>query len=271
VANDPVRKAGLIRDIVETIALIPDQIIRSTYTKECSVLMEINEQVLISELNKILRKTLGKQQEQELPDATEQEPDFSDQPEALVDHDKADYQEADIVRLLLNYGDHDLFFEEKINDRETHMVTESVKSFIIHEVTQDNIKFDNNDYEIIFRDFETLVHGDLKYDQQFFVNHPNENIRKITADLLSVRYPLAQWNERGVSVKEEVDRLKHAVISAVYSIKIKHISKLIKTNREAIKTAADKGDEIDHLLILQKQLDEIKSQLSEYLSIVVLK
>lgn len=272
VANDPVKKAGLIRDIVETIALIPDPIIRSTYTKECSVQMEIGEQVLISELNKILRKAVGKGNEYtEIPEPPESEPDFSDLETPVIDHDKAEFQEADIVRLLLNYGDHDLLFEEKINERETHTVKESVKSFIIHEVTQDAIQFDNTHYESIFREFETLVHNDAKYDSQFFVNHSNEHIRKIAADLLSIRYPLAQWVERGVSVKEEVDRLKHAVVSAVYSIKIKHVTKMIKSNREAIKTASDKGEETDHLLILQKQLDEIKSQLSEYLSIVVLK
>src|SRR5688572_16443635 len=60
VANDPVRKAGLIREIVETIAKIPDPIIRSTYTRECSVQMEISEQILIAELNKLVRKAFSR-------------------------------------------------------------------------------------------------------------------------------------------------------------------------------------------------------------------
>ncbi|HRS38420.1 MAG TPA: DNA primase, partial [Bacteroidia bacterium] len=60
VKNDPVRKAGLIRDVVETIGHIPDPILRSTYTKQCSALLDIQENILVSELNKIRRNQLKK-------------------------------------------------------------------------------------------------------------------------------------------------------------------------------------------------------------------
>ncbi|MFM8951409.1 MAG: DNA primase, partial [Bacteroidota bacterium] len=60
VGNDPIGRAGLIREIVETIALIPDAIIRSTYVRECSNLMQIGEDVLMSELTRIVRKKVFK-------------------------------------------------------------------------------------------------------------------------------------------------------------------------------------------------------------------
>ena len=54
--NDPVKKAGMIKEIVESISKIPDAITRSVYIKECSFMMEMAEQTLMNELNKLLRK-----------------------------------------------------------------------------------------------------------------------------------------------------------------------------------------------------------------------
>jgi DNA primase len=269
VANDPVRKAGLIRDIVETIAKIPDPILRETYTKECAILMDIGEQVLISELNKILRKSVYKQQQ----DASVEDllTEILVPEQQVPDLNPSEYQEADIIRLLLTYGDHDLFFTEKVNERETIEVTEKVKSFIVHELNMDQIAFENPVYARIYAEFDRMVHEEAKYHQHEMVNHENDEVRKTAADVLTIRHQLAPWNERGVSVKEEIDRLKHAVMSAVYSIKIKQVHKLLEKNREAIREAEQNNEDFDHLLQEQMVLDRIKIALSEYLSIVVLK
>lgn len=86
VANDPVRKAGLIKDIVETISKIPDAIIREMYVQQCSQLMEISEQTLILELNKIRRKTFSKQQEQDIKsEIDELLPELIRPEQALID------------------------------------------------------------------------------------------------------------------------------------------------------------------------------------------
>lgn len=269
VANDPVRKAGLIREIVETIAKIPDPIIRSTYTKECSVLMDISENILIAELNKLVRKSFHKHQPEPVSDNEVSELQLPESP--IEDENLAEYQEADIIRLLVTYGEEDLFFEEPVNERETRTVTESVKSFIVHEISQDGIVFDNPVYARIFSLFENLVHSNTIYSSHHFVNHEEAEIRKAAADILTIKYQLATWSERGVSVKEESMKLKHAVMSAVYSFKIKHIAKLMKLNATAIKEAASQNIDTDSLQREWMELDAIKRELSKYLSIVILK
>jgi DNA primase len=269
VANDPVRKAGLIREIVETIARIPDPIIRSTYTKECSVQMDISENILLSELNKILRRTYTRQQSE--PEIDDLLTDIILPREPVADENVSEYQEADIIRLLLTYGEHDIYFDEPVNERETRTVAESVKSFIVHEISQDEIIFENPVYLKIFNHFEKMVHTGVVYNSSFFVNHEEEDIRKTAADFLTLKYPLAQWIEKGVAVKEELEKLKHAVLSAVYSLKIKHVAKLMKKNVDAIRDATMNDIDTDELQREWMQLDEIKQQLSRYLSIVVLK
>ena len=135
----------------------------------------------------------------------------------------------------------------------------------------DQIVFENPVYSKIYAEFERMVHQEAGYHPNELVNHENEEIRKTAADVLTTRHQLAPWNERGVAVKEEIDRLKHAVMSAVYSIKIKQVHKLLEKNREAIREAEQNNEDFDHLLQEQMVLDRIKIALSEYLSIVVLK
>jgi DNA primase len=269
VANDPVRKAGLIHEIVGTIAKIPDIIIRSTYIKDCSVLMDINENVLIAELNKVLRKTFSKQHHE--PEIEELLTDVITPELPEVEANESEYQEADIIRLLLNYGEQDLLFEEKVNERETRTLSESVKSFIVHEITHDEVGFENPVYAKIFAQFVSMVHNNEKYNPSVLINHEDEVIRNAAADFLSIKYPLAQWSEHGIFIREEINRLNHAVMSAVYSFKIKHVTRLMKKTADAIKDATAANTDTDDLQREWMQLDEIKRELSKYLSIVVLK
>ena len=106
--GDPVKKGGLIREIVETIALIPDNIYRNVYIKECSSLLDTPEQVLINELNKILRRKFKDENKKDsyLPD-----PEPVNIPQQKdVDHTNSEFQEREIIRLLLQYGKEEIKF-----------------------------------------------------------------------------------------------------------------------------------------------------------------
>lgn len=273
VANDPIRKAGLIRDIVSTIGLVPDPIIRSTYVRECSVLMDISESVLHGELNKILRKKISRQttSEAEADTITELMPEVIAPPQEVVDDLTREHQEADVIRILINYGDRDIEFEQQVNDRHSEYVSESVMSFIIHEILSDGISFEHPVYRKVFGFFEKLVHEELPYHSDELVNHEDTEISTLAADMLAPKYVLSNWERHGIEVRDEINKLKHAVISAVCALKIKCVNQLLAGNREKLKETGVDDLEFPVLLEEQKKLDSAKSKLSEYLSIVVLK
>lgn len=81
---------------------------------------------------------------------------------------------------------------------------------------------------------------------------------------------MSSWDNKGILVKTEEMKLSHAVFSALYSMKIKHVEKMSHSNREAIKNEAAKGNDVTGLLEYQMKLDKIRASLSEYLSIVVM-
>lgn len=278
VGNDPIGRAGLIRDIVETIALIPDSIMRSTYVRECSNLMEIGEDVLMAELNKILRKKVFKDNSKEV-EKTEAPTDIP--LETVLFDDKqpptastSEHQEAELIRLLLNFADELITFPAEVDeDGRKHQieVKEQVKSVIVHDLEPDNILFENPIYQRIFDLFKIQVHESRSFSDSEFIHHSDNEISSITANLLTIRYPLSSWDNKGIFVKTEQMKLSHAVFSALYSMKIKHVEKMSHSNREAIKTEAAQGNDVSGLLEYQMQLDKLRSSLSEYLSIVVLR
>jgi len=272
-AGDPIKKAGLIRDIMETIALIPDPIIRSTYTRECSTLMDIGEQILIAELNKILRKSASaiREQPQEefahLPDIIEEEQ------EAITNHDSSEFQEYDLLRLALNYASESIYFPPSDDEHspDVQPVSERVVDYIIHEVSAENIVFENPVYDNIFREMESALHSGNAITADTFVNHENVAIQIAAAGMLSMNYTLSErWSDKGIFVTLESDLLYKAVTSSIYAWKNRVVTRMIHRIGEQIKATED-PDIIDELLKEQIHLDQVKKMISEKLGITVLR
>ena len=256
--DDPVKKAGLIKEIVQSISLIPDGITRSVYVKECSSMMDIGEQTLMNELNKRLREKFKKQNkishaEPESPVFVEAPPDHK---QIEVDFLNTEYQEKDIVRLLLNYGHEDLILD--IKDEHGHPTTEtvSVARFIVDDLNADEIKFNNKDYQFIYDEFNEMLGKDEIPEDKYFINHENPKISKAAIDLLATPYELSKnWEEVArVIVVTEKGKLLYAVENAVLSFKAKRIEEMVHQNQEKIKTMENDED----LLVLLNEIKNLK-------------
>ena len=205
VKNDPVRKAGLVRDVVETIAKIPDPIIRSMYLKQSSAMMDIQENLLIAELNKIRRQQLKK----DLPVRDIEEL----LPELLIPHKQqaedlsTEIQEKNIIRLLFNFGNHELHFHEEVDnpDRPGHKdvndIVIRVARYIVDEIANDELAFENTLYDRILKSYTELISSQTEIDPQIFLNSEDPGISELTVELLSPRYFLSEnWEVMHLSL-----------------------------------------------------------------------
>jgi len=112
--NDPVKKAGLIRDIVTSISKIPDGIQREVYVQECSRIMEISERVLFSELAQLLNKEANSKSKQRNTDTNQPPPEYFAEQESVMTAVKGgeltqkvnqlELLEKEIIRILLLLG-----------------------------------------------------------------------------------------------------------------------------------------------------------------------
>ncbi len=256
--GDPVKKAGLIKEIVQSISLIPDGITRSVYVKECSSMMDIGEQTLMNELNKRLREKFKKENKipPSEPDPTIIVEDQQDNKQLEVGFLNSEYQEKDVIRLLLNYAQEELTLD--IEDEHGHPDTEtiSVASFIVDDLNEDEIKFKNSEYQIIFDEYNEMLKKGEVLPEKHFTNHENPKILKTAIDLLTTPYELSEnWEEKArIVVTTETEKLLYAVENAVLSFKAKRIEELVHENQEKLKAIKDDED----LMILLHQQKELK-------------
>ena len=269
--SDPIKRGQVIRDIVETISVIPDNIFRITYVKECSRLLDMPEQALTNELNKILRaklkKTLGVEGEA-LPEpdttTTKQEEPAEDQLPAGY------YQERELVKLLLMYGQETIYDEREEENGEKIFEQVTVAQFIIDDLKMDGILFVDPVNRKVFDIYDQALDEGRIPDDQFFVSHEDEGVSQLAADLLSTPYKLDQWEKYGIFVKREEDVLKATVMSSIYRYKDLIIESRRKAVEDELKSAEDLGDQLI-LLKRKKDLDEIRRHINKKLGIVIAK
>jgi len=271
-AGDPVKKAGLIREIVETISLIPDGIYRNVYIKECSSILETPEQILVNELNKIIRKKLRKDQpepEQYLP---EQDPEAVPQ---VVDADvtNSEFQEREVIRLLLQYGQNEILVESNTEEEDGSMLTESIGvsigRYLVTAIKADDLNFNHAVYQMIFDEYYHLMSQGNKVDEKDFINHEMEQLRSISADLLSSPYELSEnWEKKRIYVTTESHKLKQLVDSCLLSFKIKKIEVSMAEIQQKLKSTTDEED-LDILLMEFQDLKNISRKFNKDLSRII--
>ena len=245
--GDPVKKAELIREIVETISLIPDSIYRNVYIKECSSLLDTPEQILVNELNKIIRKKFRKEQQDKDRYIPDQEPEPI--PQSMdVDHTNSVYQEREIIRLLLQYGKEEIKLEREKKDEDGNTYTENISvtigKYLVAAIRADDLTFNNAVYQMIFDEYnQKLSHGQ-DVDEKDFINHEMEQVRSTSADLLSSPYELSEnWEKKRIYVNQEDSRLNMLVDSSLLSFKIKKIESKMSSIQQQIKDNTSEEDQ----------------------------
>ena len=270
--NDPIKRGQVIRNIVETISVIPDSIFRLTYVKECSRLLDMPEQTLTNELNKILRakfkKSLGVEDnvvtETETTTMPKQEETVEDQLPAGY------YQERELVKLLLMYGSTTITDERIDEDGQKIYEQVTVAQFIIDDLKNDGFVFTNAVNKKIFDIFDHAIDEGRIRDDSFFVSHEDETIAQLAADLLSSPYKLDQWDKFSIFVKSEENNLRATVLSSIYRYK----DLIIEDRRKAVEEELKNTEDMDDQLILlkrKKDLDDIRKQINKELGIVIAK
>lgn len=258
-ANDPIKKAEAIREIVTSISLIPDPIKRSVYLQETSNLLKIQETVLFTELNKILLQDRHKKGDDVRREELKQQAVSDIEPVAKAPAvNPEELQEREMVRLLLNYADSEL--EEDVD----------LLSYFISEF--EDIEFLNESYAFIYNTFlESKNEGKL-IDSQYFLTHGPDKIKPIVAELtLRKYYTSPHWSTKfHIYFSDEKEILHEHAHQNVLRKKYRYLQRLIEENKEKLKDAEQRisEQEIDELLEMQIKLKNADVEIARELGIV---
>ena len=236
--GDPIRKAALIGDMVQSIAQIPDPIQRSVYIKECARIMDIDEQILIGEVARkrltssgdretddFLRRQAAVRQHEAGPD-TRPEAEYTSKVEAGSSFEAL---EREIVKYLLKYGHCSFDFKEG-----NTMVPCNVAEVIFAELSDDRIEFRNPVYAkimAVYREQWEQSGTGVEVPAYLFLNHIDPEVCNRSVDLLTADdnyVPSELWKRKEVHVESEAEMLAVGVPKAVTLYKSKVIESLIK-------------------------------------------
>lgn len=249
-ANDPVKRANLIRDIVRSIAVIPETINRTVYIKECSTQLEIQEAILYHEVNK-MRQQRTFQERNRYPAAE----DLPVPPPVItktIKHEGTTYvSEKEIIRLLLKFGSAE--FERKIRSEDGNEEITTVSDYIVREIVSDDLMFDDDVFRTIFEEFKFASEQGIFIEDKQFIKHENPVISKLSAELLSDSHILSPiWRDKQTFVETEDMKLKDIVPDSVLFFKGGKIKTRLDEIMIQMKEAQHSGDTESVISLMKK-------------------
>jgi DNA primase len=267
VGSDPIKRADVIKDIVESISKVPDAIKRSVFFRECSKLLEIDEQILISEYNK---KAIQKGQQEakkwendrnafaQIPELPELElPDLV--VKLSLEEESLKMHEREMIRYLLNYASSSMEAEMPLSD------------YLIHELQ--DVEFKNPAYDYIIKHIiEIRLRGEQVLYTYFLQQDQPQYVRDAAIDLLSTKFHISEnWEKFQIVVPKEIDVLNTVVPKTVLRLKRVVLKCMIRENMKEIERIQSQSSEDDLLQLLQvaMQLKLISKDIDKTLGIVV--
>jgi DNA primase len=276
--NDPIKRAALISDIVKSISLIPDQIIRSVYIRDCSGLLEVDERVLVNEINKQIYSNLDKKGASNYQQNSDpvQIPAYAEAPEEITSSpaysSALDKFERNVIYYVIRYGNLPLISDPE--EAQTDEPIPTVIEYVKFDLERDNLQLQNPLFRQIFEEAVLHLEEEDFHTNKFFLSHPDNQISKIAAEIMSDRYQLSkiylkQYGEnlpREETPLAEELQLMASVPRVMIELKYEYFSLRMKQVMEELSKAQNSGNmdlaiekmkEKAQLQIIKKELVKI--------------
>lgn len=289
--GDPIKKAELIKDIVETIALVPEIIERNIYVKECASILDVSEQTLATELAKRIYNNRKKQGEKELaqqqadnattPNTTEESTTQPDSP--IVDMEKVKRelldsmfsktempQEQKIISLLLNYGD--VVLKTNVTDDEGNTQEEEyyVAAQVVGDIITDELGFKNPLYQEIFDIYKNkILEGEI-INSSYFFDLNRDDITNMVASMLLNPYNVSDnwFTKYHIYVPSYQENLEKDIKQSLLRFKQLKLEDKIKELSEQLKQNLSDDDMMITLYKIES-LKKIKQMICQELSQII--
>ena len=271
-AQDPIKKAETIREMVQSIAKIPDPIKQEVYVRSCATLMEVSEEVLFATLAQVAQK-----KPQKTPQSQPK------QPMAVVPANTPQVNtrfelEKNIIKILLQHGQEEVAFEEpmlEIDEKTGGLkmrpskVIKRVFEKIYLDLQQDEIDFTTQSFKLLYPKIlqELSDKGAISIDT-FVSNLSSELANEVSSLLLQdEQYTLHDWERKNIFVMEKSKALPHWILETMLRFRCQ----LIDEKVSALQSQTEENHEAHHANLLEEivQYHKLKTVLSNRLNRVV--
>ncbi|MCF8320767.1 MAG: DNA primase [Flavobacterium sp.] len=276
--NDPIKKAELIRDIVASISKIPDRIQREIYVQECSRIMDISEQVLLSTLAQLVKKDIS-----EIGKKIKQEQKSFEviKSESLNQVEKVDvlYQlERTIIKILLLYGNSKEEFEDVLLKTNTNGEVENTvekKEYSVYQrvylsLQEDEVELANP----LFKDVYNNLIDYFNQNETFNIEHylmqlPQEFAQEVTDILMEdEKLALHDWGGQNIFVKQKNETISQYVSETILTMRWYLVDKIIDELKGSIlpDPSVDNSDTMSLAMDYSKLINSFSMKLGRVMS-----
>lgn len=259
VKHDPLKKAQVTRDIVESISKIPDGIKRMAFIKECAVLIEMNESLLITELNKSRSSFVSNKEKEWLSAEPKEQPQV--ELAELLEEEPIYEQERYFIKMLMLHGDKPV------------EGFDNVAHYLMHRMQELELELEQETMRLLLSEIRFMMSEQLPLNQQSFINHSNPLISATTASLLTNKFEVSpKWlSKYDVQMESPEEIFMKDIESALLYMEKHHLTKLMKQAQEELKKAQEKEDENELTIFLEviSLLNAKQQELSHKAGIVI--
>ncbi|WP_306353817.1 DNA primase [Flavobacterium sp. '19STA2R22 D10 B1'] len=277
--NDPVKKAGLIRDMVTSISKIPDRIQREIYLQECARIMDISEQVLFNTLAQLIQKDIvdsGKKtkQDQKAFEVIKDEEQQPQRPKINILYQL----ERKIIEILLLYGTFEEEFEDvlmKMNDEGEPIEYTETKNYRVYQriylsLQEDEVELANNLFRDIYNDMVNYYHQNETFNMEQYMMQLNPDLAQEVTDILmeDEKLSLHNWEGQQIIVKQKDQTIGQYVSETILTLRWYLVDRIIEELKSSITPdpAADNSEILMMAQDYQKLINSFSKKLGRVMS-----
>jgi DNA primase len=258
--NDPVKKATAMRDIVESISKIPDNITRSIFINESAQVFNVRVEMLMAEVNKTRKKNQAKDPDEKklLVELEAINNESFDEDEFQTTVNIGEEQEKGVARVLIQYG--------HLPYRDTVL---NVSEYLIQQIENDGFEFQYDLYKQVIEMVKAKVDDPLSdTSEDDFLHHENQEIVALAADFLTEKYKISpHWEEKfEIFITEIKDNYQNDVDSVLLHLKLKKVDELMRQSQEEIKAFEETETQVEIVnidILSEEESQEIEKQIAE--------
>ncbi|MFK2466919.1 DNA primase [Bacteroides fragilis] len=279
--KDPMKRAELINDIVRSIAVIPEAIVRDVYIKECGQLLRIEDKLLVSEVAKrrelqaekgnkpIASNNAPTPQPGEMPPPFPPEEMEADTYQSFIPQEGKEGQEFYkyerlIIQMIVRYGEKVMC---DLTDEEGNEVPVTVVEYVINDLKEDELAFHNPLHRRILSEASEHIHDQEFASERFFVAHPDPKISTIATELASDRYQLSKYHSKTQKLVTDEERLYEMVPMLMINFKNAIVAEELKHIMYALQdpSIANDNAQCDAVMQRYKEMKEIQNLMAKRL------
>lgn len=283
--KDPIKRAELITNLVQSISVIPEAIVRDVYIKECAQLLRLEDKLLVAEVakrreaqaeknNKPITNNAAYAAPSVPPEAGEVPPPFPpdeapDNYQSFIPQEGKEGQEFYkyeqlIIQMVVRYGEKVMC---NVTDEEGKETPVTVIEYIVNDLKEDELSFHNPLHRRILTEAAEHIHDNGFTAERYFIAHPDAVVSTAATELASERYQLSKYHSKTQKLITDEERLYEMIPMLMINFKNAIVAEELKHIMYALQDpeVANNDEKCAATMQRYKEMKEIQSLMAKRL------